>query len=214
MAAKKKAEVSIPRLNVETVELTLVGTSPLIQHAWDPKIIRLMAEKQAKKAKKGREAKVPAYDWVASMYWLSDPPVLPLEDPDEAMEVAEKAVQEGRFGMKTIAFKAAAVYGAGYIDGLTKVSTRGAFHVVGEYAEIDAEPPVMRQDMVRVGVSSADIRYRGMFEEWSTTLTIQLNTAAMSIEQMVSLFNTGGFSSGVGEWRPEKNGSYGRFTVK
>lgn len=35
----------------------------------------------------------------------------------------------------------------------------------------------------------------------------------MSLEQIIGLLNVGGFSNGVGEWRPQKNGSYGMFHV-
>ena len=214
MATKKKeAAVVIPQLTVEVIELKLVGTSPLITHAWSEKAVRMMLDKQMKKAKGGKEAKVPAQDFVDALYWLSDRPPTLGTDPDKAMEAAIEAVSIARFGLKAVAFKLCAVSGAGFVDGITKVNTRGAFHVMGELVEIEASPPVMREDMVRVGMGTADIRFRPMFEEWSATLTVELNTSAMSVEQMLNLFNTGGFSTGVGEWRPEKNGSYGRFTV-
>lgn len=219
MTKRKDAAVSIPRLNIEIVELRLVGTSPLITHAWDGKQKQMMRDKQGKKAKQARGARVPAHDFVGALYWFNSrnrpgsPPDLP-KDPDEAMLLAEDAVAAGRFGFPTIGFKSAAVTGAGFVDGITKVSARGAFHVVGEYTELETpHPPVMREDMVRVGMGSADLRYRPMFEEWATTLTIELNTSAMSIEQMINLFNVGGFAAGVGDWRPEKNGPHGRFTV-
>jgi hypothetical protein len=71
----------------------------------------------------------------------------------------------------------------------------------------------MREDMVRVGMGSADLRYRGEFKEWKTTFSIRFNKNVLSIEQIVLLFNTAGFAIGVGEWRPEKNGSHGMFHV-
>ena len=79
-------------------------------------------------------------------------------------------------------------------------------------AEINGTPE-MREDMVRIGMGTADIRYRGEFKNWSTILTIRYNERAMSLEQIINLFNIGGFSCGVGEWRPSKDGSYGMFHV-
>jgi len=214
MAPKKQeTPVEIPKLNIQTVELRLVGTSPLVVHAWSEKAKQQMRDKQGKKAKQGKEAKVPAHDFVSALYWLSDRPELPA-DPEKAMAVANKAVASGRFGFPTVAFKAAAVAGAGFVDGITKVGTRGAFHIRGEFAEIESEPPVMHEDMVRVGMGTADLRYRPMFEKWAVTLTVDINTTAMSVEQVVNLFNVGGFACGVGEYRPERDGSWGRFTVK
>jgi hypothetical protein len=90
---------------------------------------------------------------------------------------------------------------------------RGAFHVDGEMVAIQAGPPKMRQDMVRVGMGTADVRFRGEFTQWAVDLTVSYNAAALSPEQIVNLFNLAGFGVGVGEWRPEKDGGYGRFHV-
>jgi len=214
MAPKKRAaQVEVPRIKVETVEMHLVGTSPLVTHAWSEKAKKQMRDKQTKKAKQAKEAKVPAQDFIDAAYWLTEKPVLS-GDMDEAETEALEAVQDASFGFPTVAFKAAAVAGAGFVDGITKVGTRGAFHIRGELAEIIGPAPVMREDMVRVGMGTADLRYRPMWEEWETVLTVEINTAAMSVEQMVNLFNVGGFACGIGEYRPEKNGSWGRFTVR
>lgn len=214
MAPKKKATpVQIPQLKVETIELHLVGTSPLVTHAWSEKAKQMMRDKQGKKAKQGKTAKVPAHDFVEAAYWLTDKPSLP-DDPDEAYDIAMAAAADAEFGFPTVAFKSAAVAGAGFVDGITKVGTRGAFHVRGEFARIIGPPPIMREDMVRVGMGTADLRYRPMWKEWEVVLTIDVNTTAMSVEQVVNLFNVGGFACGVGEYRPERNGSWGRFTVR
>jgi hypothetical protein len=111
-----------------------------------------------------------------------------------------------------MAFKAAAVGACRFTDGLKMTEARGAFHVDGELAKIEGEP-TMREDMVRVGMGTADIRYRGEFQSWRTTLEISYNADAISIGMIVNLFNLAGFGVGVGEWRPEKDGSYGRFHV-
>ena len=82
----------------------------------------------------------------------------------------------------------------------------------GELVKIEGEP-TMREDMVRVGMGTADLRYRGEFREWSTTFMIRYNANVLSVEQHVNLFNTAGFAIDVGEWRPQKDGSYGMFRV-
>ena len=40
------------------------------------------------------------------------------------------------------------------------------------------------------------------------------NVNVLSVEQIINLFNVAGFGIGVGEWRPEKDGSYGLFHVE
>ena len=63
-------------------------------------------------------------------------------------------------------------------------------------------------------MGTADLRYRGEFKEWATTLHIRYNAKAMSMEQIINLFNIGGFACGVGEWRPSKDGAFGTFHVE
>jgi len=71
----------------------------------------------------------------------------------------------------------------------------------------------MREDMVRVGMGVADIRYRPQFDPWAAKVRIAFNAAAISPEQIANLLDIAGFGVGVGEWRPEKDGSFGRFHV-
>jgi hypothetical protein len=80
--------------------------------------------------------------------------------------------------------------------------------VPGELIKIEGEPQ-MREDMVRVGMGKPDIRYRGEFMPWTVDLPILYNARVISDEQLANLIVTAGFSVGVGEWRPEKDGSYG-----
>lgn len=204
--AKKVEEnvrIEIPKLELKEFYLRIIGDSPLIVHAWSDKAKQMMLDKQMKKATKGREAKDPFMDFCDSLYWLTDKPEKPtMED-----------VQKAKFGFPVVAFKAAAVDG-GFLSGVTakKTTGRAAFHIIGEMAEIEGTP-TMREDMVRIGQGTADIRYRAEFREWKVMLKIRYNEMTMSMEQIINLFNFGGFGVGVGEWRPAKDGSYGMFHV-
>lgn len=187
----ERTVIDIPKLEPKIAQITLVGDSPLITHAWSEKAKKQMLDKQMKKGKAGgKEAKDPEKDYFDSLYHL----------------------EGGKFGFPVVAFKAAAVRAAGQMEGVKMTNARAAFHVVGEYAVIEGTPEP-REDMVRVGMGTADIRYRGMFREWRTTLTIRYNESVLSLEQIISLFNLAGFGVGVGEWRPQRNGSYGMFHV-
>ena len=182
--------IVLPAMQIRHMELTLVGDSPLICHAWSRKAKREMLDKQMKRAQGAKEAKDPEKDYQASLY----------PHPD------------GGYGFPAVAFKAAAVDACSHVDGITKVLARGAFHITGELVKIDGEPSP-REDMVRVGMGTADIRYRGEFQRWSCRIPIRYNGSAISAEQVLNLFNTAGFAIGVGEWRPQRDGSYGMFHV-
>jgi hypothetical protein len=195
MAPPKKAapapmQIELPALDIRTMQLVLIGDSPLICHAWSAKAKKAMLDKQMKRAKQAREAKNPEDDVVGSLY----------------------PHPEGDYGFPCAAFKSAAVDACSHIEGVTKVLARGAFHVVGELARIDGKP-TPREDMVRVGMGTADIRFRGEFKQWRAALTVRYNGGVLSAEQIVNLFNVAGFAIGVGEWRPQRNGSCGLFHV-
>lgn len=203
MAASKSTAIELPPLNLQTIEVPIIGDSGLICHAWSRKAREQMLAKQMKKATAGRAAKDPWQDFCETLYWLDGMP----EKPTEA------DVENGRFGFPSVAFKAAAITAVTTIGSLTKVMARQCFHILGEHVEILGPPPSMREDMVRVGMGTADIRHRAEFETWGAILRVQFNAGVMSAEQVINLFEAGGFGVGIGEWRPEKDGVNGRFHV-
>lgn len=188
--AAAQQQISIPAMNIQAAIITLVGDSPLICHRWSEKAKREMLGKQMKVAKAAKEAKDPERDYLDSLY----------RHPD------------GGYGFPAVAFKAAAVDACSHVADITKVEARGAFHVVGEFVKIEGAPSP-REDMVRIGMGTADIRFRGEFKDWRAEVAVRYNANVLSIDQIVNLFNTAGFAIGVGEWRPQKDGSFGMFHV-
>lgn len=218
MATAKNETIEIKPINILRVEVIIVGDTPLIVHAWSEKAKREMLEKQMQVTKtKGKDAKNPDENFINSMYWLEG---FPAEYTAEAF--AEAVKNGARFGFPVNAIKQAAISGA-YRSGALKdkVSSKGAFFIEGEqlegtqYAEIIGDAPVMREDMVRVGMGTADIRYRGEFRNWRMRLTISFNAnGQQSLEQVINMLNIGGYTVGIGEWRPEKDGQNGMFHVQ
>lgn len=215
MATKTTNEIlEIRPLEIVKTTIRIVGDSPLIMHAWSEKAKREMLEKQMKATKtKARAAKNPVEDFIRSMYWLSDMPT------DMTEEGFEAAIANGaRFGFPVTAFKQAAI-SAAYRMGWTKdkMSMRGAFYIDGDsnqMLEIKSDKPIMREDMVKVGMGTADIRYRGEFRNWYVDMPISFNkNGKYEFEQIVNIINAGGYVCGVGEWRPERDGQYGMFHV-
>ena len=215
MATKTTNEIlEIRPLEIVKTTIRIVGDSPLIMHAWSEKAKREMLEKQMKATKtKARDAKNPVEDFIRSMYWLSDMPT------DMTEEGFEAAITNGaRFGFPVTAFKQAAI-SAAYRMGWTKdkMSMRGAFYIDGDsnqMLEIKSDKPIMREDMVKVGMGTADIRYRGEFRNWYVDMPISFNkNGKYKFEQIVNIINAGGYVCGVGEWRPERDGQYGMFHV-
>lgn len=192
MAETKTINIELKPINIKKIELNIVGDTPLIVHKWSEKAKKEMLDKQMKKAKMAKEAKDPARDYYDCLYICDN----------------------GKYGFPSLAFKLAAVSAGGrFSDGLKMTELRGSFFVENELVEIEGEP-TMREDMVRIGMGTADIRYRPEFKNWRTKLKIRYNEDAISIEQIINLFNLAGFGVGVGEWRPEKDGQFGMFHVE
>ncbi len=200
MAGTSSAVVEIPRLNIKTIEVPISGTSPLICHRFSTKIKQEMLDQQKKggKAPKKRDPKNVDELFNESLYRLDDGPT--------------------DFGFPAVAFKNAMVRAA-KLFGLNMTDARQAFFVLGAPGQdgIDLVPvigePHMREDYVRLNGKTADIRIRGAFDPWSMMLHIQHNPTMLALESIVALVEHAGFSVGVGEWRPEKDGPFGRFTI-
>lgn len=215
MAVKKTELVEIRPLDMRTTTITIVGETPLIMHAWSEKAKKQMLDAQMGKAKgKQKDKKNPVEDFINSMYWLTEKPT---EYTEEAFEEAFR--NGAKFGFPVTALKQAAI-SASFRMGWSKdkMSLRGAFFIdggFGEFMEIKSDKPVMREDMVKVGMGTADLRYRGEFQNWSATFNLRYDANGQySLESILNMLNAGGTVCGIGEWRVERDGMCGMFHVK
>ena len=81
MATTGVVGVEIPRIDVRTMQITLIGDSSLISHRWADKAKKQMLDKQTKQAKAAKEAKDPEQDWFKAA-------------PQDLKDQFNKAVQE------------------------------------------------------------------------------------------------------------------------
>lgn len=221
---KTEETIEIRPLKRSIAKIRIVGDSPLIIHAWSEKAKREMLEAQQtqKKTKvKKKDAKVPVADFINSLYWLTEKPETDDKTDEELMGEFEEALQNGaRFGFPVVAIKKAAnsaAYRSGWVK--NQMELRGAYffrsETDGNVEVLSDDGPIMREDMVRIGMGKADIRYRGQFNTWHIDLTMEYNeNGNISLEDIINCINAGGYSVGIGEWRPEKDGEYGRFHVE
>lgn len=183
--------MELPPLDIQRVDITVVGDSQLVTQPFSEKARRMMLEgMQGIKPKK--EPRDPIADYERSKYLDED----------------------GDCCVRAIAFKAAAVDAAIQFDkSLTKVFLRGAFHIPAELLKIIGTP-IMREDVVRVGMGTADLRYRAEFWPWSVIVPVRYNARNMTLKTLLELFRMAGFSSGIGEYRPSKDGSWGMYHIE
>lgn len=230
MAAKKDEEVVIKPLDMQTVDIRIIGDTPLIIHNWSEK-----ARRELLKLTPALTKKVPRNPWaegVATLWWMNpEENPLPKCSDEEFDQWVERYKDYGfedfqrdtigkRFGFPAAGIKKASI-SSSFRNELSKnkVSLQGAFFIKGEgenqLVEIKHEGiPLIREDPVRVQGSS-DMRYRCTFPEWYMDLKVTYNAnGKLKLQDIVTIINLGGQTNGIGEWRIEKGGSYGSFHVQ
>lgn len=192
----KSVSVEVVEFSIRQVTIPITGISPLIIHAWSEKSKKMIADKQAGKAKNKKHE---------------------IRDPEADYQAAKHIAKDGWEGIPAAAIKAAMIRGAKMV-GMVMKDTQAAFFVNADcestqLIRIHGESQ-MRTDMVRVGMGAADIRYRPEYLEWYLELNIDFNEGMISIDQLHQIVKAAGYGNGLGEMRPEKGKfNYGRFKL-
>lgn len=116
----------------------------------------------------------------------------------------------------------------GYGDGKAKVATADStklpefltfsgidfpFEGADEDGNIPWEPNLMRG--VNVATDGATGIVRPLIKTgWQVWVTIEFNATKMPIDTLIELFSKAGEIAGLGDFRPQKKGPYGTFTVE
>lgn len=185
--------IQMKQIVPERYSFWIVGTSPLIQHAWSEKGLEMMRMTAAERRKREKAKRDPEAEAAASTYYTKD----------------------GDYGIPLLAFKAACIGACHKDQGLEKTTFRKSFFVapggVDPIARMECDEPIIREDIVRVGQGATDLRYRPQFNNWRVNIICEVDSDLLSPEDIVKIVNRAGFSVGIGEWRPEKGGEFGRF---
>ena len=138
----------------------------------------------------------------------------PPKDPQAEFEGAKYLDHKGRDCVQGNFFKQAMVAGARFLDNSIKMTViRGAVFIEDDMIPIEFDDCVMREDTVRVGQGTADLRYRPMYTNWKVDLNVTYNADVFTAEQVLNFLQVAGYGVGICEWRPECNGSFGRFDI-
>lgn len=195
----------IPRPEIRRATIHVAGLSPLIQHRWSEKALRMLEDSQTGKAKAQKTARDAEAEALAAAY------VVPGREDWETGK-------PGKYFHPAPAFKHAFLYGVSQLDDIKKFPKTKATG----WVFVDGDPVlsftemVLRVDTGRIGQGTSTMIYRPQFNGWSADLEISYNSNTITLEQAVALFDLGG-TGGVGEWRPtspkNKSGDFGRFRV-
>jgi hypothetical protein len=223
--ATKKVEgqnVHSAQMDLRQTKITLVGVSPLVTNPFPKKARDEIEAKEHEKTKTTKREKVARNEWnevYERCYWLSDVPVIKTEEDWNRERV------KGTFGVHVGGIKSSAT-SAAYRAGVVKnvVSANGMFMITNTIQDklygvdciplILGEPPFMRKDCLSTFNSGASMRYRPQFNDWKIELEVMYNAGLITLDQLFTWFQMGGFSCGLCEYRTEKGGSWGSYIVQ
>jgi hypothetical protein len=189
-AASTARSVIIERPRELEMVLEIEGTADLIQNCFDQKTIEQMLRKHMglsveKEAKKPRDCVERAI-----IRNVRGEPCIP-------PAAIKKGLLTAAIGNKTVK-RNQVLYG---------------IWIQGQSIPITYDAMVPRMDMTRTaGMSKTpDVRFRPSFQGWKARFVAQFNDQ-LAPQTIMSLLAKAG-TVGVGEWRPEKGGSYGTYIV-
>ena len=208
----------LPEIKTERLIIEIVGVTRLVSNKFSNKARWKMLQAQ-KGEKLPKEKRDPDGDFQRSLHKLA---------PDKK--------GRPRYGFPVTGVKEAMATAAARFFNQNKVAIYGTVYLIGEPSVPDtvhdpALPGItfspedcleivgdvtMRTDMVRnSGIGrTADIRFRGAFEKWHARLLIEFKKEFITAESLARLLEHAGSMVGLGEWRTEKGGDWGRFEVK
>ena len=183
--------VTLEEMQQSVLTTKIQGVSPFIQHKWSEKAVQMMKDKHAGVRVKNRE----------------------IRDPEQEFRDAAYVCEDGRFGFPAGGIKACLI-GAAHKDiGLEKTLLRKSLFIlpddpINNLIALETDDPLMREDIVRIGMGSTDLRYRPEFRNWSMVLNFEFDAQALTQNTILNLIQRAGFGVGLGEWRPEKGGQH------
>lgn len=143
-----------------------------------------------------------------------EPDKTKLRDFKEEYESCFHYTEDGSYGFPVEGFM------GGILDAcvplnIPKTQIKRAVRILGRYVKINCKKIERVIDNPRRSGknSTPDERHRPYFYDWNAELVFQYDKDLISPEQIINLVNQAGFSTGVGDWRPQRGGSKGMYQV-
>jgi len=194
--AKKERQVLLRPMRIKHGSIRIVSTTSYMQHKWSDKALKEIRAKQ-QDGKKTRERE--------------------LRNPEEECEAATYRLSDGSNAVPFSQIKNAMTAAADKDLGIPKTLFRKGFFIIpdeGYLLRLESQGgSKMREDFVRVGRGSTDLRYRPTWERWSVEFQFEYDSELLQMADILALLERAGFGVGIGEWRPERNGIFGRFAI-
>lgn len=201
MVKKVKDEnLDIQALSKKTMEVYIIGESPIIMNAMSAKTMQdLLLPAKTKRTRADKEGSIrhdPLAEYRRSCYLR----------------------QEGDKGATAIIFPAASVKAAMMnaaleLPGTAKSQIGRLVWVEGTHIDIFGKPQMFMSVVKSLGMNrTPDVRTRAIIVNWCTRIQISYITPALNETTLIRLLNAAGMIAGLGDFRQDKGkGNFGRF---
>lgn len=189
-------KVSLKKLDIGTIKVTLVGDSPYMPEPMDMAVLEkynsIKSKKDYKKDDISEEEKVKA-----KLYHTED----------------------GKEGIPGRAIYNSMIRGSSYIFDKKQGGMRNikeGVTIVGDILPLKYKNKKVLTHWGRTSGMNGSPRkiMRNAYYNWKVEVAIQFNKNNLSAEQIVNVLNWAGFHIGVGGFRKEKTGNFGSFHVE
>lgn len=196
----KQSDISIVKINRDSIDFAILGRSPLILNAMSAKVRQELLFPAAKKNMAERASRLkhePMQEFKSSMYSARSP-----KSPTEIV-------------IKATAFKKAMMGAALDLPGTAKTQIGRLTFVEGDEIPIYGIPQIMSSVTRSADIKKTpDVRTRAIIPHWACYITVTYMTPILKNQAIINLIGAAGMLQGVGDWRVEKgSGNYGQFDV-
>jgi hypothetical protein len=192
----KTENISIKKLDIGTLKITIVGDSPYLPEPMD---MAVLEKYNAIKSKKN--------------YTKDDIP------EEEKVKAKFYYTEDGKLGIPSRAIYNSMIRGSSYLFDIKQGGMRNikeGVTIMGDVLPLKFKKQDVLTHWGRTSGMKGSPRkiMRNAFYDWSVDVTIQYNKANLSAEQIINVLNWAGFHIGVGGFRKEKTGNFGSYHVK
>lgn len=192
--------ITVDEIRTELLELSILGTSPLIMNRLSEKAKHELLLPAGRKTAADKQASLkhdPLEEFRASPYTITD------EDAPTLL------------AQMSSAFKAAVMTAALDLPGTKRTQIGRLLWVHDRYTSIYGVPEIFSSITRSADINrTPDVRTRAVVPTWAATVVVEFAVPLLNTRSVINLFAAAGKIAGIGDWRPEKGkGNYGQFRL-
>jgi hypothetical protein len=193
MATQKQTnKIEIPEIREERIIVEMIGTAPLLVHAYPEKARRQLAGAKTGEAKQPRTKTTPE---------------------DEAMS-CRYLDAKGRDCVTAISIKSALAEAMITVSkSLGQVFVYRNVYIQDQLVPLQFKKRVVFEAFPRNANGNPEARWRPEYHDWSCSVAVDYDPDAISKADIINLFARAGKKIGIGDWRVSKRGVHGTWRV-